>query len=88
MGDLKNAQMVDFDDSAWTDITLPHDWAINQSFDHRLPANTGKLPWKGVGWYRKYFDLKPDQNGQQIYQPVQAQRGLTVALGLDKDDPH
>ena len=48
-------------------ISLPHDWAISQAFDHNLPANTGKLPWKGVGWYRKNFEMDPKQEGQQIY---------------------
>jgi len=67
LGDPENAQTMDFDDSEWSDVSLPHDWAIDQSFDHSLPANTGKLPWKGVGWYRKKFCLKPGHDGQQIY---------------------
>jgi beta-galactosidase len=67
MGDPDNAEAVDFDDSGWVGVNLPHDWAISGPFDHNLPANTGKLPWKGVGWYRKHFDLKPEQKGKQIY---------------------
>jgi beta-galactosidase len=67
LGEAENAQTVDFDDSGWTDVSIPHDWAINGPFDHNLQANTGKLPWKGIGWYRKYFEMKPDQKGQQIY---------------------
>ena len=67
LGDPENAQFMDYDDSGWSEISLPHDWAISQAFDHNLPANTGKLPWKGVGWYRKNFELDPKQEGQQIY---------------------
>lgn len=67
LGNPDNAEAVDFNDSGWTEVTLPHDWAISGPFDHDLPANTGKLPWKDVGWYRKYFEMKPAQNGQQIY---------------------
>ncbi len=67
LGEAENAQTVDFDDSGWTDVSIPHDWAISGPFDHNLPANTGKLPWKGIGWYRKHFEMKPEQTGQQIY---------------------
>ena len=67
LGDAENAEAMNFDDTNWADVTLPHDWAILGPFDHDLPANTGKLPWKGVGWYRKHFEMKPEQKGQQIY---------------------
>ncbi len=66
-GDIENAQKSEFDDSGWEAVSIPHDWAISGPFDHKLPANTGKLPWKGVGWYRKYFSIKPKQNGEQFY---------------------
>jgi beta-galactosidase len=32
-GDPPNAHLTDFDDSEWTSITLPHDWAIYGPFD-------------------------------------------------------
>lgn len=66
-GDAENAQTMNFDDSGWRNVNIPHDWAISGPFDHNLSANTGKLPWKGVGWYRKNFELQPDHKGQQIY---------------------
>jgi beta-galactosidase len=50
----------DFDDTRWAAVTLPHDWAIAGPFDQDLPGETGKLPWQGVGWYRKGFDLAPE----------------------------
>jgi hypothetical protein len=56
-GDLPGAEAADFDDSSWNQIRLPHDWAIAGPFDEDLPGETGKLPWKGVGWYRKEFSL-------------------------------
>jgi beta-galactosidase len=67
LGDAENAYAIEFDDTQWSILSLPHDWAISQDFNHDLPANTGKLPWKGVGWYRKKFELDPKQEGQQIY---------------------
>jgi beta-galactosidase len=48
---------ADFNDSGWTALTLPHDWAIAGPFDQDLPGETAKLPWQGTGWYRKSFDL-------------------------------
>jgi beta-galactosidase len=67
LGDPENAQALDFDDFGWSEVSIPHDWAIYGPFDHNLPANTGKLPWKGVGWYRKTYELKPEYKGKQIY---------------------
>ncbi len=46
-----------FDDSGWTRLDLPHDWAIAGPFDQALPGETAKLPWQGAGWYRKTFAL-------------------------------
>ena len=46
-----------FDDGAWRALELPHDFGIEGPFDQDLPGETGKLPWHGVGWYRKHFDL-------------------------------
>jgi len=67
LGEAENAQTVGFNDSGWSEVSLPHDWAISGPFDHNLPANTGKLPWKGIGWYRKHFEMMPEHKGQQIY---------------------
>jgi beta-galactosidase len=47
----------DFDDGAWRAVDLPHDWGIEGPFDPNLPGETGRLPWHGVGWYRKHFVL-------------------------------
>ena len=49
--------LPDFDDSGWKPVQLPHDWAIAGPFDPSGDGSTGKLPWKGVGWYRKTFTL-------------------------------
>ena len=41
------------DKSNWRAVDVPHDWAIEGPFDPNGDPHTGKLPWKGVGWYRK-----------------------------------
>lgn len=56
-----------FNDSAWRKLNLPHDWGIEGPFEQALPGDTGKLPWAGVGWYRKHFTTQPAQTGQRLY---------------------
>lgn len=55
-----------FDDSSWQALRLPHDWAIYGPFSQDLPGETGKLPWQGVGWYRKRFQLPAEDAGKRI----------------------
>lgn len=57
----------EFDDSKWRILDLPHDWGIEGSFRDDLEAGTGKLPWKGIGWYRKRFDIPSEDNGRRIF---------------------
>ena len=56
----------DFDDSGWRQLNLPHDFGIEGPFQQALPGETGKLPWFGVVWYRKHFDVPPTDAGRQI----------------------
>ena len=42
----------------WREVDVPHDWAITGPFDaNSKDGDTGKLPWRGVGIYRKLFVL-------------------------------
>src|SRR6478609_3730892 len=54
-------------DAAWQQLSLPHDWAINGPFRIELDGATGKLPWKGIGWYRKHFVVPATDAGKQIF---------------------
>ena len=60
------ARQLTFDDSAWQAVRLPHDWAISGPFDPNGNGGTGKLPWQGVGWYRKTF-TPTGAAGQRVY---------------------
>jgi beta-galactosidase len=55
-----------FDDASWRGLTLPHDWGVEGAFDQALPGETGKLPWHGVAWYRKTFDLPASDASRRI----------------------
>lgn len=59
-----------FDDSDWRKLNLPHDWAIEGPFKQEYPGATGKLPYWGVGWYRKHFDMAASDAGRKIYLDV------------------
>lgn len=59
-----------FDDSNWRQLNLPHDWGIEGDFQQVLPGETGKLPWAGIGWYRKHFAVSPSDKGKKIYLDV------------------
>ncbi len=54
-------------DGNWRTLDLPHDWAIEGPFSDTLENNTGLLPWKGIGWYRKHFTLENSDKGKRIY---------------------
>lgn len=66
-GDPAGAEAENFDDSAWQAVRLPHDWAITGPHNPDDWGHTGKLPWRGVGWYRKTFTLDPAWAGKEIY---------------------
>lgn len=60
LADSVQMSEVDYDDSAWRHLNVPHDWAIEGDFYVGNPsgASGGALPG-GVGWYRKHFVLPP-----------------------------
>ncbi len=49
----------------WAPVSLPHDWSVEFSYDSTLEGATAYLPG-GVGWYKKTFDLKLN-NDQVAY---------------------
>lgn len=57
---------LQFDDSRWRVIHLPHDFVVEGAFDSRAPAGHGSLP-TGVGWYRKSFALPASDRGRSLW---------------------
>jgi len=66
-GHSEDAYLEKFDDSGWRTVTVPHDWAIEEPFIKDGDGNTGKLPWKGEGWYRKKITLPDGYSGKRLY---------------------
>ena len=54
-----------YNDSAWRDVDLPHDYSIEQEYSASNEAESGYLPG-GTGWYRKTFTLSPEWKGKYI----------------------
>ena len=61
-GDIAAASKPGFDDSRWTGVELPHDWAIedlpgtDSPFDPNVVHGVSSgYTEGGVGWYRKHF---------------------------------
>lgn len=63
----ENLQLPSVNDNDWRSVDLPHDWAIEGPFRDDLENNTGLLPWKGIGWYRKHFLISETEEGKRIY---------------------
>ena len=66
--DPPGAAEESFDDSSWRPLDVPHDWSIEGPIDQKNPTGKagGFFP-AGVGWYRKSFDLSPEDSGECIF---------------------
>ncbi len=69
-GDVSYTQPA-FDDNTWRQVDVPHDWAIEGPFIPQAEPGsdgaTARLPWAGVGWYRKHFALAADDANRRIF---------------------
>ncbi|HSM05703.1 MAG TPA: glycoside hydrolase family 2 TIM barrel-domain containing protein [Longimicrobiales bacterium] len=66
-GAQSDAHLAAFDDSGWEEVQVPHDWAIGGPFLADGDGNTGKLPWRGQGWYRRDLDVPAAWAGRRVY---------------------
>ncbi|OEJ98815.1 hypothetical protein A8C32_06405 [Flavivirga aquatica] len=63
----KNIDEIGFNDANWRLLNLPHDWGIEGPFRANLPNQTGKLPWAGIGWYRKTYKSPQEDKGKRVF---------------------
>lgn len=67
MGDANGAEAVNYDDSAWKRVTVPHDYSIVQGFTDAAPAEQESgYVLGGTGWYRKSFVLDAGVEGKNV----------------------
>lgn len=67
LAEPEGLEKPEINDAAWRKLNLPHDWAIEGPFRIELTGETGKLPYKGIGWYRKHFTIPAEDAGKQIF---------------------
>lgn len=72
-GNFVPAGTLAFDDSEWRELDLPHDWAIELPFQNDPALRSKgfyplgkKYPATSVGWYRRVFELAPEDKGKRI----------------------
>lgn len=67
------AAAINFDHRAWRKVDLPHDWAVEMSFDAKASHSHGYkavgpgFPDVSVGWYRKSFSIEQADLGKQLF---------------------
>ena len=58
--------------SEWKDVCLPHDWVVGLPFAREASHSHGyktvgwKYPETSVGWYRRYFTVDKEDEGQHF----------------------
>ncbi|MBK8476475.1 MAG: DUF4982 domain-containing protein [Opitutaceae bacterium] len=63
---------VAFDDRAWRQLDVPHDWAVEAPFEakasysHGFKAVGPGFPERSVGWYRQHFVVAAADLGRRI----------------------
>jgi len=68
MGDDSAFSALNYDDSDWEFVSLPHDWMIRQEVEEDNKSGTaGGFYPGGVGWYRKYINLADYGSKKQFY---------------------
>jgi len=64
-GNAEGAAAVDYDDSDWATVDLPHDFALAQPVEPTANLSEGYKP-RGVGWYRRTFALDAGDRGRHL----------------------
>jgi beta-galactosidase len=64
-GDPEGAQAVNYDDSHWRVLDLPHDFQFDQAWDKSASGARG-FKAMGAGWYRKSFKADPAWQGKRV----------------------
>lgn len=64
-----------FDDRAWEEVNLPHDWTIQGPFftgpDAPVGGGMGRLPSPGLTWYRKKIYIPISDGGKSIFLEIE-----------------
>lgn len=72
--DVKDADKIEVNETAWSEIELPHDWAYEAGyFENGGQADKGGYGIGGVAWYRKHLDISADElSGKRVFVDFEA----------------
>ena len=64
----EGAEAPGFDDGAWQDVQLPHDWSMTLPYLSPQEGGSGSMGFMqgGLGWYRKAFAVPAAWRGRRI----------------------
>jgi beta-galactosidase len=66
--DATNAAQIQFDDSGWRKVSVPHDWSIEGPFSEtNKTGGSGAFLPAGMGWYRKHFTLPANDADKCVF---------------------
>lgn len=73
-------------DIQWRDVRVPHDWAAGLAFStNAVDAQTGALPWRGMGWYRRSVTIPEKARGRRVAVVFNGVAGdIDVFVGRDR----
>ncbi len=73
-GSAATAEQIDFDDSQWRRLDIPHDWSIEDLSENPGPLDANAVSSYrtgyfvgGTAWYRKHFRLGPEHQGKRVH---------------------
>ena len=64
-GQAQGAAAMQYDDSDWPEVDLPHDWASTMPFEESANVSQGYRR-RGFGWYRRALRLDPADRGRYL----------------------
>jgi beta-galactosidase len=75
-GDAAGADKPEFDDAAWSSVSLPHTWNETDTYRSYISHGGGDVGEKmlGIGWYRKHFRLPAGADGQKVFLAFEGMR--------------
>lgn len=68
LNDSTQMSSLQYDDSRWRKLDLPHDWSIEGDFNVSNPSGAGGGALSGgIGWYRKHFEINKKDKNSRFY---------------------
>jgi beta-galactosidase len=64
-GAARGAAAMDYDDTEWASVQVPHDWAMEENVDTAANLAQG-YRHRGFGWYRRRFKLDAADRGKNL----------------------